>query len=77
MRGSIFLGVVIGLLAGISLGLLVCQGNACVTWFHDLSPVIVLALGVIGLLIGAIGGAIWGGWASGEYSGPGGRNHLK
>ncbi|MGD8804740.1 MAG: hypothetical protein PVH65_02760 [Chloroflexota bacterium] len=39
------------------------------TWFHDLSPVIVLALGVIGLLLGVIGGAIYGGWVSGDYSG--------
>ncbi|MFN2222725.1 MAG: hypothetical protein ACK2UH_09250 [Candidatus Promineifilaceae bacterium] len=69
MRGSTFLGAVIGFLVGASLGLLLCQGNACVTWFHDLSPVIVLALGVIGLLLGVIGGAIYGGWVSGDYSG--------
>jgi hypothetical protein len=63
-----FFGAVIGFLAGVSLGLFLCQGNACVTWFRDLSPVIVLTLGTIGLLIGAICGGIWGSWASREHS---------
>ena len=68
MAESTFFGAVIGFLAGVSLGLLMCQGNACVTWFRDLSSVVVLGLGAIGLLLGAAGGAIWGTWISGEHS---------
>ena len=68
MAESTFFGAVIGFLAGVSIGLLLCQGNACVTWFRDLSSVIVLAIGAIGLLIGAACGAIWGAWVSREHS---------
>ena len=68
MAESTFFGAVIGFLAGVSLGLLLCQGNACVTWFRDLSPVVVLGLGTIGALLGALCGAIWQSWVSREHS---------
>ena len=68
MAESTFFGAIVGFMAGVSLGLFLCQGNACVTWFRDLSPVVVLGLGVIGLLLGSISGAIWGSWVSREGS---------
>lgn len=74
MAESAFFGALIGVLAGVALGLLLCHGDACVTWLRDFETVIIFVLSAIGLLLGGIFGAIWGSWASGQQSEPGDRS---